>query len=123
MHCFRNNSRSAAHGKIRLVENRLNINNLRYADDTALIAETLGQLQEIIDKVNKEGQLYGVKINFEKAKTMLISKETPCSEFHITVDTGAIKQVDSFVYLGQLLTGDAKCEKETSYIYSERYVQ
>ena len=43
---------------------------------------------------------------------MLISKVTPSAEFHITVDNGAIKQVDSFVYIGQLLTEDTKCEKE-----------
>ena len=90
----------------------LNINNLRYADDTVLIAEIPEQLQEIIDKINEEGKLYGMKINAEKTKTMLISKVTPSAEFHITVDNGAIKEVDSFVYLGQLLTQDAKFDKE-----------
>ena len=44
----------------------LNINNLRYADDTVLIAEIPEQLQEIIDKINEEGKLYGMKINAEK---------------------------------------------------------
>ena len=44
----------------------LNINNLRYADGTVLIAETPEQLQEIVNKVNEEGKLYGMKINTEK---------------------------------------------------------
>ena len=45
---------------------------------------------------------------------MLISNVTPSAEFHSTVDTGAIKQVDSFVhsFVGQLLTEDANCESE-----------
>lgn len=90
----------------------LNINNLRYADDTVLIAETPEQLQEIVNKVNEEGKLYGMKINAEKTKTMLVSKVMPSAKFHITVDNDIIKQVDSFVYLGQLLTEDAKCDKE-----------
>ena len=96
----------------------LNINNLRYADDTVLIAEIPEQLQEIIDKINEEEKLYGMKINVEKTKTMLISKVTPSVECHITVDNGAIKQVDSFVYLGKLLTEDAKCEEEILHLIS-----
>ena len=53
-----------------------------------------------------------MKINAEKTKTMLVSKVMPSAEFHITVDKDIIKQVDSFVYLGQLFTEDAKCDKE-----------
>ena len=86
----------------------LNTNYLRYADDTALIAETPEQFQKIKDKVKRRGN-YGMKINVEKkTKIMLISKVAPSAEFHITIDTGAIKRVDSFVYLGQLRTEDAK---------------
>ena len=43
---------------------------------------------------------------------MLVSKVMPSAKFHITVDNEIIKQEDSFVYLGQLLTEDAKCDKE-----------
>ena len=52
-----------------------------------------------MDKLNEEGLLYGMKINLEKTKTMLISTRTPSAEFDITVETGTIKQVDSFLYL------------------------
>ena len=56
--------------------------------------------------------MYGMKINAEKTKTMFVSKVIPSAKFHITVDNEIIKKGDSFVYLGQLLTEDAKCDKE-----------
>ena len=47
----------------------LNTNNMRYADDTVLIAKKSGPLQEIVNKVNEERKLYGMKTNTEKTKT------------------------------------------------------
>ena len=51
-----------------------NINNLRYADDTALIANSEQKLQTIVDKVKEESAKHGLDMNVKKTKTMLISK-------------------------------------------------
>ena len=55
-----------------------------------------------------------MKMNAEKTKPMLVSKVTPTAKFHLTIDKDTIEQVDSSVYLGQLLAEGAKCEEEVS---------
>ena len=52
-----------------------------------------------------------MKINAERAKTMLVYKVMPSAKFHITIDNDTIKQMDPFIYSGQLLTEDAECDK------------
>ena len=51
-----------------------NVNNLRYADDTALTAESPPELQVLLDKINEKGEEYGMRINVKKTKTMVISR-------------------------------------------------
>ena len=51
------------------------INNLRYADDTVLLAETKEHLQEILNEVNRIGKTFDMKMNAKKTKTMLVSKD------------------------------------------------
>ena len=51
------------------------INNLRYADDTVLLAETEEDLQEILNEVNRIGKSFDMKMNGKKTKTMLVSKD------------------------------------------------
>ena len=94
----------------------LNINNMRHADDTVLIAEIPEQLQEIIDKANQEGKLYGMKINVEKTKNMLISKVTHSTDLHIAVDNDTISQVDSFVLTRPIIEQRMLTAKKKSYI-------
>ena len=52
----------------------ININNLRYADDTALIANDPKNLQDIVDKVKEESSKAGLDMNVKKTKTMVISR-------------------------------------------------
>ena len=53
----------------------INMNNLRYADDTVLIADSEGDLQTLFDRVNEKGEEYGMKMNTSKTKIMVVSKE------------------------------------------------
>ena len=89
-----------------------NFTNLRYADDTALVAETEEALQEIVDLVNEESAKKGLKMNVKKTKTMVIcrNKETP--QIEINVDGTNLEQVKQFKYLGQLITEDGKTDIE-----------
>ena len=52
-----------------------NANNLRYADDTALLAESEEELQKIVDEVKENGEKMGLKMNVKKTKTMLVSRD------------------------------------------------
>lgn len=89
----------------------MNINNLRYADDTALLAESEQNLQNILNKVNEEGEEYGMSINVMKTKAMVVTKSGN-NKCNLYLGRKEIEQVESFVYLGQLITSDGKNEKE-----------
>ena len=62
-----------------------NINNLRYADDTVLLAETEEDLQKIVDQVKRESESFGLLMNAKKTKTMVFSKSSnpPNTRIHI----------------------------------------
>ena len=78
------------------------INNLRYADDTVLLAETEEELQRLVDAV-KEGSLkFGLEMNTKKTKTMIIRRDiNDGSKIEIKVDGETLEQVDSYQYFGE----------------------
>ncbi|RUS72979.1 hypothetical protein EGW08_019262 [Elysia chlorotica] len=76
-----------------------NINNLRYADDTVLLAESQNDLQNLVIIIEEHSGKYGLLMNVKKTK-----KEPPKAE--IKVKGKSIEQIDHFVYLGQLITTD-----------------
>ena len=90
----------------------INITNSRYADDTAVIAETEVQLQKIIDIVTTESNRAGLEINQKKSVAQVISKKKEIPKCPIKVDGAIIKQVDTFVYLGSFITSNGKSDKE-----------
>ena len=90
----------------------LKINNLRYADDTVLLAENEKDLQEIAEKVKVESKKFGLLMNVKKTKTMVFTKSLDIPKISITIDGKIIEQVSSFAYLGALVTEDSRCEKE-----------
>ena len=89
----------------------VNINNLRYADDTVLLAEGPMFLQALLTAVNEKGKPYGMEINIIKAKSMVISRKKPVPNISISVEGKPI-QVDRMVYHGYMATEDRKCDIE-----------
>ena len=85
-----------------------NITNLRYADDTALTAESEEALQRIVDEVKMKSLEKGLKMNTKKTKTMVISRNTSAPQVSVKVDGETLEQVQSFKYLGQTITADGK---------------
>ena len=90
----------------------VNINNLRYADDTILLVEGPMFLQALLTAVNETGQLYGMEMNIIKTKSMMISRKKPVPNISISVEGKPIQQLDKMVYLGYMATEDRKCDKE-----------
>ena len=89
-----------------------NINNLRYADDTALVATDKNDLQNIVNQVKEESSKAGLEMNVKKTKTMVISKNPEEKNLEIKVDTQTLEQVDKFKYLGTQITDDGKPDTE-----------
>ena len=89
----------------------ININNLRYADDTVLLAESEEDLKNLLLAVNREGEKFGMFVNPLKTKLMVISASQPV-KMKIKLNDVHLEQVESFVYLGHLVTEDGKCERE-----------
>ena len=89
-----------------------NINNLRYADDTVLMANNKEDLNEIVQTVKQHSSIGGLEMNAKKTKTMVFSKiaETPTA--NLTIDSAPIEQVKIFKYLGAILTDDSRTETE-----------
>ena len=81
-----------------------NLNNIRYADDTVLIADSEQKLQDLVDAANTASEEKGLKINESKTECMTITKGSEPVACAIHVNQHQIKQVDEFEYLGSILT-------------------
>ena len=77
-----------------------NINNLRCADDTALLTETPEAIQHLLDTVNNIGVEYGMKINVKKTKVMTVTRISHSTPYIIEIDGYPIEEVTTFTYLG-----------------------
>ena len=88
------------------------LSNLRYADDTGITAESEREVQIYATRVNEEDKHFGMKMNIKKTKTMVISQKVETSKVNITLDGQPVEQVERFVYLGQLITENGKCDEE-----------
>ena len=84
-----------------------NINNLRYADDTNLMAESEEELKSLLIKVKEESVKVGLKLNIQKTKIMASSPITSWEIDGETVDT-----VSDFIFLGSKITADGDCSHE-----------
>ena len=80
---------------------RRNINNLRYADDTTLMAQSREELKRLLMKVKEESETVGLKLNFQKTKTMASS---PITSWKIDGET--METVRDFIFLGSKITAD-----------------
>ena len=81
-------------------------NNLRYADDTALLAGNEKELTERTSKINEVGKQFVMKINIKKTKAMVVSKKPNSPKINIAIDGTHVEQVTSYMYIGSLISED-----------------
>lgn len=89
-----------------------NINNIRYADDTVLIADTRQKLQEMLNIVKEESEIKGLTINVRKTKWMVISKNQQLPRMELRCGDRTVERMENFNYLGSAITVDARCDAE-----------
>ena len=86
---------------------RRKINNLTYADDTTLMAESEEELKSLLMKVKEESENIGLKLNFQKTK---ITASGPITSWEIDEET--VEAVSDFILLGSKITADGDCSHE-----------
>ena len=86
---------------------RRNINNLRYADDTTLMAETKEVLKSLLIRVKEESEKAGLKLDIQKTK---ITASSPITSWQIDGET--METVTDFLFLGSKITADGDCSQE-----------
>ena len=89
-----------------------NINNLRYADDTTLMAEN-EVLESLLMKVKEESEKVGLKLNIQKTKIMASSRITSWQ-----IDGETVETVADFIFLGSKITANGDCSHEIKRCFS-----
>ena len=84
-----------------------NINNLRYADDTILMAESEEELKSFLKKVEEDSEKAGLKLNIQKTKIMALG-----SIISWQIDGETMETVTDFIFLGFKITADGDCSHE-----------
>ena len=84
-----------------------NINNLRYADDTTLMAESEEELKSLLMKVKEESEKFGLNLNIQKTKIMASGSITSWQ-----IDGETMATVRNFIFLGSKITADDDCSRE-----------
>uniref|UniRef100_A0AC11CV90 Uncharacterized protein n=1 Tax=Ovis aries TaxID=9940 RepID=A0AC11CV90_SHEEP len=108
---MRNTGLEAAQAKIKIAGR--NINNLRYADDTTLMAESEEELKSLLMKVKEESDKVGLKLNIQKTKIMASG---PITSWEIDGET--VETVSDFIFLASKITADDDCSHEIKDAYS-----
>jgi len=86
---------------------RRNISNLKYSDDTTLMAESKDELKSLLMKVKEESEKVGLKLNIKKTKIMASS---PITSWQIDGET--VETLRDFIFLGSKITADGDCSHE-----------
>ena len=86
---------------------RRNINNLRYADDTTLMAEREEELKSLLMMMKEESEKTGLKLNSQKTRIMAFGSITSWQ-----IDGGKMETVTDFIFLGSKITADSDCRLE-----------
>ena len=102
---MRNAGLNEAHARIKIAGR--NINNLRYADDTTLMAESEAELKSLLMKVKEESAKAGLKLNIQKTKIMA---SNPITSWQIDGET--METMTDFIFLGSIITADGDCSHE-----------
>ena len=102
---MRNAGLDEARARIKIAER--NINNLRYVDDTTLMAESQEELKSLLMKVKEESEKVGLKLNIQKMKIM---SSGPTTSWEIDGET--VETVSDFIFLGSKITAYGDCSHE-----------
>ena len=102
---MRNAGLEEAQARIKIA--RKNINNLRFADDTILMAESEEELRSLLMKVKEKSEKVDLKLNIQKTKIMASGPITSCE-----VDGETVETVSDFIFLGSKITADGGCSHE-----------
>ena len=94
-----------AQAEIKIAER--NINNLRYAGDTTLMAESEEELKSLLMKVKEENEKVGLKLNIQKTKIMASGLITSWQ-----IDGETVETVSDFIFCGSKITADGDCSHE-----------
>ena len=108
---MRNAGLDKAHAGIKIAGR--NINNLRYADNTTLIAESEEELKSLLMKVKEESEKVGLKLNIQKTKIMASG---PITSWQIDGET--FETMANFIFLGSKITADGDCSHEIKSVCS-----
>ena len=108
---MRNSGLEETQAGIKIAER--NINNLRYADDTTLMAESEEELKSLLMKVKEESEKVGLKLNSQKTKIMASGSLTSWE-----IDGETVETVSDFLFLGFKITADGECSHEIKDAYS-----
>ena len=84
-----------------------NLNNLTYADDTTLMAESEEELKNLLMKVKVESEKVGLKLNIQKTRIMAFGSITSWE-----IDRKTVETVSNFIFLGSKITTDGDCSHE-----------
>ena len=88
---------------------RRNINNLRWADDTTLMAESEEELKSLLMRVKEKSEKVGLKLNIQQTKIMAYG---PIISWQILIDGEKVEVVTNFIFLGSKTTADGDCSHE-----------
>ena len=102
---MRNSGLEEAQARIKIAGR--NINNLRYADDTTIMAESEEELKTFLMKVKEESEKVGLKLNIQKTKIMASG---PITSWQIDEET--VETVSDFIFGGSKITADGDCSHE-----------
>ena len=102
---IRNARLDEAQAGIKIAER--NVNNLRYADDTTLLAESKEELESLLMKVKEESEKVGLKLNIQRTKIMA---SDPITSWQIDGET--VEIVTNFIFLDSKITADGDCSHE-----------
>ena len=95
---------------------KLFINDLRYADNTTLMAESEEELKSLLMKVKEESKKVGLKFNIQKTKIMASYPNTSWK-----IDVKTMKMVTDFIFLGSKITADGDCKVKTLVPWKKSY--
>ena len=102
---MRNAGLEEAQAEIKIA--RRNINNLRYADDTILMAKSEEELKSLLMKVKEESEKVGLKLNIQKTEIMASGPITSWA-----IDGETVETLSDFIFLGSKITADGDCSHE-----------